>query len=637
MVIPTFTPSPEQSLIGDFVATSSRNLCINAAAGTGKTTTECWLVREKIPNRTQKSVLMLSFSKAIVTTLVDRLPPDVQAKTFNALGHGVLQTRIGKRLNVKSDKSRTLLKDMLKWEDMELYANFVTRLVGLAKNVGIGPLVPDLPAEWFGLITKFGLTLDSGDADESRAVELARQLLAVSVAAARDSGFVDFDDQLYLPVLWNLQFQKFNYILVDEAQDTNAIQREMVKRLLAPGQVCPECNGDGGVSEEAYGGPTSEELPYKCPTCNGSGRVNTGRLIIAGDASQAIYGFRGADTDSMTRFCGEFQMEELTLSVSRRCSKAVVCRAQRYSTTRISAHEDNPNGSDKTLDNYTKDLFTPTAAILCRNTAPLIAFAFGLIGKGVGCKILGREIGTGLVTLIKSCKCSDIKELETKLITRRNREVAKARARESESAVAAIEDKYDCLNIFLQHADTVEELCSEILELFDESRRGLLTLATIHKAKGLEWEVVFPLDFNLLPSRWVKTSDQHQQERNLQYVCVTRAKRDLNFITSNCWRKEGDVKCPDQQSIPSSLLGDQMIPPESNPPPTFNPDAVELYCPTCKTNALRKWSSTEIDYCNKCQGALQPPAQLSSDTASDDWFSSHQYDSVRTTSNPDKQ
>ncbi len=292
----TFQPSPEQLLIGDFVEQETANLCINAAAGTGKTTTECWLVREKIPNRTQKSVLMLSFSKAIVETLVDRLPADVQAKTFNALGHGVLQQRVGKRLNLKADKSRTLLKEMLKWEDMELYANFVCKLVGLAKNVGIGtPLVEDLPAEWYGLITKFGLALDSIDADETRAVDLARKLLAESTRACRDSAFCDFDDQLYLPILWNLQFQKFNYILVDEAQDTNNIQREMVKRLLA-------LNGNG-------------------------------RLIVAGDVSQAIYGFRGADTDSMMKFRDEFEMTVMPLSVSYRCSQAVVKEAQKYVTT----------------------------------------------------------------------------------------------------------------------------------------------------------------------------------------------------------------------------------------------------------------------------------------------------------------
>lgn len=291
-----FAPSPEQAIIGDFVENDTANLCINAAAGTGKTTTECWLVREKIPARTQKSVLMLSFSKAIVETLVDRLPADVQAKTFNALGHGVLQARLGKRLNVKVDKSRTLLKEMLPWSDMELYANFVTKLVGLAKNVGLGTeLVVDSPAEWFGLMTKFGLALDSVDADETRAVELAQRLLAESVRACRDSAFCDFDDQLYMPILWGLNFQKFNYILVDEAQDTNNIQREMVKRLLAPS--------------------------------------GNGRLIVAGDVSQAIYGFRGADTDSMLRFRDEFQMTVMPLSVSYRCSKAVVREAQKYVTT----------------------------------------------------------------------------------------------------------------------------------------------------------------------------------------------------------------------------------------------------------------------------------------------------------------
>lgn len=217
-------------------------------------------------------------------------------------------------------------------------------------------------------------------------------------------------------------------------------------------------------------------------------------------------------------------------------------------------------GSVTTLDHYSPSDFSSSDVVLCRITAPLIALAFGLIQRGVGCRVLGREIGTSLVTLVKACKTSDIKELEEKLIHRRNREVAKARATGSESAVAAIEDKYDCLNIFLQNHDDVEELCEDIMALFDDKVKGLLTLSTIHKAKGLEWPTVFILDWKLLPSKWATQPWQQAQERNLQYVAVTRAKLDLKFITSNCWRKEGVAKCQ-TESFQAAC----------NPLPTFDP------------------------------------------------------------------
>jgi len=182
---------------------------------------------------------------------------------------------------------------------------------------------------------------------------------------------------------------------------------------------------------------------------------------------------------------------------------------------------------------------------------------------------------------LRACKTQDIKKLEQKLINRRTREVRKARDTGSDSAVAAIEDKYDCLNIFLQNADTVDELCDSIMDLFDEKRKGLLTLFTIHKAKGLEWQKIFRLDFEqLLPSKWAALEWQKKQEKHLQYVCTTRAKLDIVDITSNSWRKEGDVKCQstsphsDTASIVDNTTNSVNVP-ACNPPPTFEPDAVD--------------------------------------------------------------
>lgn len=62
---------------------------------------------------------------------------------------------------------------------------------------------------------------------------------------------------------------------------------------------------------------------------------------------------------------------------------------------------------------------------------------------------------------------------------------------------------------------------------------GLLTLSTIHSAKGLEWEAVFviwavegkfPSDYN------VHDQDELEEERRLMYVAATRAKQQL-YIT----------------------------------------------------------------------------------------------------------
>ena len=58
--------------------------------------------------------------------------------------------------------------------------------------------------------------------------------------------------------------------------------------------------------------------------------------------------------------------------------------------------------------------------------------------------------------------------------------------------------------------------------------QDLVRLCTIHRAKGREWDRVFILGRNRYqPSKWAKTKADIEGERNLAYVAVTRAKREL--------------------------------------------------------------------------------------------------------------
>ena len=58
-------------------------------------------------------------------------------------------------------------------------------------------------------------------------------------------------------------------------------------------------------------------------------------------------------------------------------------------------------------------------------------------------------------------------------------------------------------------------------------KSGHITMTTIHKSKGLEWQIVFLIDANdkSFPSNVDKTSIQ--EERRLFYVAVTRSKKEL--------------------------------------------------------------------------------------------------------------
>lgn len=63
-------------------------------------------------------------------------------------------------------------------------------------------------------------------------------------------------------------------------------------------------------------------------------------------------------------------------------------------------------------------------------------------------------------------------------------------------------------------------------------KKGYLTLTTIHKSKGLEWEMVFLIGCNddTFPNK--KDNLSMEEERRLFYVAVTRAKKYLYFYLS---------------------------------------------------------------------------------------------------------
>lgn len=61
-----------------------------------------------------------------------------------------------------------------------------------------------------------------------------------------------------------------------------------------------------------------------------------------------------------------------------------------------------------------------------------------------------------------------------------------------------------------------------------------VTLASLHSAKGLEWDAVFLCGLNegLMPISFAKNSDAVDEERRLFYVGITRARKHLTFTWS---------------------------------------------------------------------------------------------------------
>ncbi len=207
------------------------------------------------------------------------------------------------------------------------------------------------------------------------------------------------------------------------------------------------------------------------------------------------------------------------------------------------AHPSNPEGEVKRLGSYAASDFPVGSAILCRNTAPVVAFAYALLQRDVPCKILGRDIGAQLTALVKKLRPINLDDFFRKLEIWRAREVARAVA--EDRSPERIEDQAQCLRFFADGLDedsrSVDSLLAKIDRMFTDAANGesarRVTLSTIHKAKGLEFPTVFLLDWELLPSRYAKQDWQRLQEKNLQYVAITRAMETLVYVSSGCWKE----------------------------------------------------------------------------------------------------
>lgn len=467
------------NLFGD-AAVGKGNRIVIAVAGSGKTSSG-----EQMVKRARGSHVYLAFNKPIATELASR---GLNGRTFHSICYSVV-TKARNAKTVDADKLRRICDAKLSGDDGAMYGSFISRLVGLARNAGIGCLVDNVDSAWYDLIEHHDLQLESETATMEKAVELAQQLLTWS----NESTMVDFDDLLYFAVKDGLVLPKFDNVFVDEAQDTNAIQRAIIRKMMKP----------------------------------------TSRLFAIGDPAQAIYGFRGADSNSMNLIKEEFNCTEMPLTVSYRCPIAVVEYAKQW-VDHIEAAPNAPAGEvvDMGYD-WKVDGFQPNDLVVCRTTAPVITLAYRMLKARVPVRVMGREIGQGLKALIKKMNAGDMDTLERKLQMWSERECEKARAKNQDSKVEAIQDKCDaimCLIDGLQEGDrSVYALMNVIDKLFAD-QDNVTVLATIHKSKGLEADRVFWLNSSQCPSKWAKQDWQKQQEANLCYVATTRAKKSLFLI-----------------------------------------------------------------------------------------------------------
>lgn len=490
----SLTLSPQQEDAKAWVKGGSGNLIVQAVAGAGKTT----LLLE-MQSQASGKVAFCAYNKSISEEIAHKvalrgLQNRVKVGTCHSFGFAALRAAY-KTIRVDSKKLQNLADERV--EDISL-RRFCVSAAGLAKQLGYG-VDPDF--DWYGVVSHFSLEdLLQPRTSLSKALKETERLLDWSNSML--NRVVDFDDMIYGPLIQDLPFQKFDWVFLDEAQDANLVRRRMMKKMLKP----------------------------------------KGRFVAVGDSCQAIYGFTGADHASLENIQKEFSATALPLTVTFRCPKKIVEVAQNW-VDHIEADESAPEGivDSLTVKKAIEDkVFTSDDAVICRNTKPLIQLAYQLIRSNVACRVEGRAIGEGLIRLATRWKTvKTVSQLEDKLEQWFGREMNKAQDKGNTDRCSILEDQVGTLEILMENCeknDPISVLVGNIRDLFSDSdgnQRKVLTLSTIHKAKGREWDRVFALDMDTLsPCRWAHKDWEKVQENNLCYVQVTRAKKHLTLLSS---------------------------------------------------------------------------------------------------------
>jgi superfamily I DNA/RNA helicase len=486
--------SPAQGAIFDYFAGGTGHMVVRARAGTGKSTT----ILEGVERAPERRVVVAAFNKDIRLELGAKLlarGSRAEARTLHGLGYKVV-TQSWPKARFDDGRGWRLARqawadDTKKVQDAapRPVITAVAKLAGLVKNIAPAATTK---AQCLEVCLAMNVEVEgiwAAEYPEPRLAELA--LRALDLAKAYD-GFMDYNDMVWLPVVHGWTRPAYDLMCVDEAQDLNRVQLELAIGLAG------------------------------------------GRVCVIGDDRQAIYGWRGADSDAIDRLKAELDAAELPLTTTYRCPRSVVEVAQALvpdfqAPATAAAGEVRKCSAEAMLAGA-----APGDFILSRINAPLAGICLDLLRMGKRARIQGREIGKSLVTLIKRMEADTVPHLLDAL-REHQQKLREAVGRGSERARAAAEvkldtvtDQIDTIEGLSAGCSTVEELLHRIDTLFSDEGPAQIVCSTVHRVKGKEARTVYLLAWTLYRGRKRKPGDL--EEQNIHYVGVTRSMERLMLV-----------------------------------------------------------------------------------------------------------
>ncbi|WP_058235440.1 ATP-dependent DNA helicase UvrD2 [Devriesea agamarum] len=358
-----------------------------------------------------------------------------------------------------------------------------------------------------------------------------------------DSQMIDFEDVLVLtqgiltdrPDIAREVRAQYRHFVVDEYQDVSPLQHRLLSTWL-------------GTSHD---------------------------VCVVGDASQTIYSFAGATSSYLLNFRRDHpQARVLKLTRNYRSAPTIVSAANAVldaargpnRAARLDLVSQRSGGEPPVVECFSDDVeeaegvaariasmlddgrTASSIAILFRTNAQSEGFEQALSARGIGYLVRGgerfferAEVRRAMVALRGVTKVAGADED----VVRTVEDVLGSQgwAKVAPETTGAVRDRWESLNALVELARTVAArpgagIVDYVRELEERAEAQNaptvdgITLASIHAAKGLEWDVVFVVGASegLLPISMAKDDVAIEEERRLFYVALTRA-RDVLTVS----------------------------------------------------------------------------------------------------------
>ena len=530
------------------VATATTGpVCVLAGAGTGKT--------RAITHRIAYGVRSGTYS-----------PSSVLAVTFTARAAGEMRTRL-RQLGVEGVQART-------------FHSAALRQLGFFWPKVVGGTPPRLMEHKAAAVAEAAQRL-SLEVDRLAVRDLAGEIEWAKVCLVEPDDYVRYAERERRPEVAGFSHQTVARLLVayEEVKTArSAIDFEDVLLLLAA-----MLHDHREVAEQVrsqYRRFVVDEFQDVSPLQKFlldqwlGGRKE---LCVVGDPAQTIYSFTGATPHHLLSFTSEFPQAKVvklvrdyrsTPQVVRLANQVLAARGRRAERLELVAQR--PDGPPVTFTSYPDDegeaegvverisrlvasgTSASEIAVLYRTNAQSEAFEQALSSAGIGYVVRGgeqffrrRDVREAIAVLRAAVRQADPDAAMGEQVRDALRDVGWAP--EPPAARGAVRERWDAMAALVTLADelsaqleavgktaTLPDLVSELDERAAAQHAPTVdgvTLATLHAAKGLEWDAVFltGLSEGLMPISHAETDPAVAEERRLLYVGVTRAREHLEL------------------------------------------------------------------------------------------------------------